>query len=177
MDYDITLREATAEDAANLLRLVTELNQETPYILVNNQALQLTAGEMAEEIEFLHHLPKQLILVAATHNRLIGVATVSTSSDNSINHIGEIGISIKKDFWGLGLGTALLTEVLDWAAQTYDLKRLEIKVQERNTRAIKLYQKLGFQTEGIIRLGVKSADNQLENVVLMSRLINQKTTT
>ncbi|AQP53632.1 hypothetical protein CBF34_00790 [Vagococcus penaei] len=169
-EYTIILREAVPSDAQEVLTLVTELNQETPYLLVNRQALTLTKEDMATEIEQIYHLPNQLILLALDNNRPIGIATVTTDSDPAISHIGEIGISIKQDFWGIGLGTAMITELIDWVEHYQKIKRLEIKVQNRNQRAIALYQKLGFETEGTIRAGIKIEHDEFCDVLLMSRL-------
>jgi RimJ/RimL family protein N-acetyltransferase len=91
--------------------------------------------------------------------------------DLPLKHIGEIGISILKEYWGYGLGTVMLEEIIAWAKEAGVIKRLEIKVQERNTRALNLYEKVDFETEGIIRRGFLSEDNEYLDIVLMSYLV------
>jgi RimJ/RimL family protein N-acetyltransferase len=49
--------------------------------------------------------------------------------------------------WGRGIGSALLSEVLRWAP-TVGLSRLELYVMNNNERAIRLYERLGFEVEG-----------------------------
>lgn len=65
----------------------------------------------------------------------------------------------------------MLEEIIAWAKEAGVIKRLEIKVQERNTRALKLYEKVNFETEGIIRRGYLSEDNEYLDIVLMSYLV------
>ena len=64
-----------------------------------------------------------------------------------------------------------LEEIILWAKEANRIKRLEIKVQARNERALHLYQKMAFETEGIIRRGFLSEDNEYLDIVLMSYLL------
>lgn len=168
---DITLREATPKDAKELLRVMNILDKETPFLLVNQHSLNLKEEAMAQQIDFLYEQENQLILLAFNHDELIGVATVMGETDLPLRHIGEIGISILKEYWGYGLGTVMLEEIIDWAIEGQQIKRLEIKVQERNNRAVHLYQKLNFETEGIIRCGFLSENNDYLDIILMSLIL------
>ncbi len=170
-ELSITLREATPNDAKELLSVMNTLDKETPFLLVNQQSLKLNPEAMAEQIDFIYEEDNQLILLAYNHNELIGVATVMAELDEPLRHIGEIGISILKEYWGYGLGTVMLEEIIAWAKETGAIKRLEIKVQERNERAVNLYQKVNFETEGIIRRGFLSEENEYLDIILMSYLL------
>lgn len=167
----ITLREAIPKDAEELLEVMNTLDKETPYLLVNQQSLKLRPTDMADQIDYIYEQDNQLILLAYNHDELIGVATVMGEMDQPLKHIGEIGISILQEYWGYGLGTIMLEEIIFWAQEAKVIKRLEIKVQERNSRALHLYQKLGFETEGIIRRGFLSEDNEYLDIRLMSYLL------
>jgi RimJ/RimL family protein N-acetyltransferase len=48
---------------------------------------------------------------------------------------------------GRGIGAGLLKQAMDWAA-AHGLHRLELTVMARNTRAIALYERMGFTVEG-----------------------------
>lgn len=170
-ELDITLREATPNDAAQLLAIMNILNKETPFLLVNQQSLTLEPNEMAKQIDFIYEQENQLILLAFNHEELIGVATVMGEMDAPLRHIGEIGISILKDYWDFGLGSIMLEEIILWAREHQIIRRLEIKVQERNKRAIHLYQKMDFEIEGVIRSGFLSEENEFLDIILMSLIL------
>ena len=57
-------------------------------------------------------------------------------------------MGVHKDYRGQGIGTRLLGATLD-AAEKYGLERVELEVYTSNTRAIRLYEKRGFITEGV----------------------------
>ncbi|MGO3732618.1 MAG: GNAT family N-acetyltransferase [Vagococcus sp.] len=170
-DVDITLREAVPTDASILLDAIKQLNTETPFLLVSQQALNMSSDTMAHEIDYLFNAPGHMVLLAFDKETIIGVATITSEPDRPLQHIGEVGISVNKHYWGLGLGTLMLEELVTWAESTNLIKRLEIKVQKRNTRAISLYEKVGFELEGTIRRGFLSENNDFLDVLLLSKLL------
>jgi len=65
------------------------------------------------------------------------------------NRFGEAGIMIgEKEFHNQGYGTEAMELLLEYAFNTVNLNRIELNVYDYNTRAIKLYKKLGFTEEG-----------------------------
>lgn len=66
-------------------------------------------------------------------------------------HVMSLGISVHPDGQGQGLGWALMTALLDYADRWAQVLRIELHVYADNERAIRLYQSLGFETEGRLR--------------------------
>lgn len=170
-ELNITLREAVPSDAKDLIETMTFLNQETPYLVVSSSALNMSPETMASEIDYIYNQPNQFILLAFNHDEIIGVATIVAEETTMFQHVGELGITIKKDYWGLGLGSVMIDEIISLCAEHGIIKRIEINVQLRNSRAIHLYEKMGFIKEGIKKWAFCSEDNTLLDVVLMSKLL------
>lgn len=57
----------------------------------------------------------------------------------------------EKSYWGQGLGQKIMEQLLDWGFEGMNLNRLYLQVFSYNTRAIALYEKMGFQREGTLR--------------------------
>lgn len=66
-------------------------------------------------------------------------------------HVGALGMMVHPDYQGRGVGMALMRAALDLADNWLQLTRLELEVYTDNTRAISLYQKVGFEIEGTKR--------------------------
>ncbi|MDY1544322.1 GNAT family N-acetyltransferase [Lactiplantibacillus pentosus] len=140
----VDVRPAEVTDAAQLLALLAQLGRESNTFTVDDGIEELSETDEAEQIERISGTTTNVIFVAALGDRLIGVSTVQASTDFSAAQ-GEVGVAVLKEFWGMGLGTALVEEILDWARNYSSLERLVLTVQLRNTRAAKLYQYLGFE--------------------------------
>ncbi len=167
----LTIREATPEDAEELLRMMQIVGKETDYLVMDEKGMGLTPAALAIEIDYLRESMNNLLLVAIMDEAIIGTVSVKAAEQYRISHVGEIGISVLKAYWGMGLGTMLLEEALFWARENGVLFRLELDVQARNDRAVHLYKKLGFQIEATMKRGARKDNGEFLDVYRMSLLI------
>ena len=126
------------------------------------------------EIFLERHLESvnEICLVVRVGKELAGVLNVSSTRSPQTNHIGDIFIAVQEKYWGYGLGSLLMEVALDWACHTPVIRRLELTVQARNSRAVHLYEKFGFKIEATKERGAKTKDGEFLDVYLMSRLID-----
>lgn len=80
-------------------------------------------------------------------------------------HCGTLGMGLLPTHRGRGLGLAILTRALA-VCRTSGFTRVELTVNESNSRAIALYKKVGFQKEGLLRNDI-SIDGRYGNTVVM----------
>ncbi|EOH80858.1 GNAT family N-acetyltransferase [Enterococcus malodoratus] len=171
-EVEITLREAIPDDAGNLLQASRQIAEETDFLIMDEAGLGLNEEMLSLQLADLYESENNLLLLAFANERIIGMASVKAAPEYTVSHIGEIGVSVLKEFWGMGLGTALLDEVIYWSENNSPLRRLELTVQKRNERAIHLYQKFDFITEAEMERGARDVQGEFLNVLLMSKLIN-----
>ena len=68
------------------------------------------------------------------------------------NRSGEVGLLIgARDYWGHGYGTDAMQTLVAWGFYTLNLNRVSLRVFEDNRRAIRCFEKVGFQVEGRLR--------------------------
>lgn len=68
------------------------------------------------------------------------------------NANAEVGIVIgEKEYWNKGVGSETMMLLLKVAFEILNLHRIWLRVYEDNQRAIRCYQKIGFQQEGRFR--------------------------
>lgn len=85
---------------------------------------------------------------------------------------GEAIVSIalgEPEYWGKGLGTEAMRMILRYAFTELNLHRVTLWVFGYNQRAIRSYEKAGFQKEGVVRELV-SRDGQRHDVHIMGIL-------
>lgn len=89
-------------------------------------------------------------LVAVIDSRVIGSADLDRF-ERRRTHAGSIGVSVHDAYVGRGAGTALVRAIVDQADRWLNLKRLELTVWADNGPAIRLYERFGFEREGLHR--------------------------
>jgi RimJ/RimL family protein N-acetyltransferase len=109
--------------------------------------------------------------VALDGERVIGWCDVSSLQRDIYAHAGVLGMGIVDGYRGQGIGEVLLRVTLD-AAKARGLTRVELTVREHNLRAKRLYEKTGFQFEGVKRRGVR-VDGQYEDLICMALLFDE----
>lgn len=168
-EQEVIVEEAQLSDAKALVDLLSQASQETDFVVAETI---LSQEDM--EIFLERHLESvnEICLVVRVGKELAGVLNVSSTSSPQTNHIGDIFIAVQEKYWGYGLGSLLMEVALDWAYHTPVIRRLELTVQDRNSRAVHLYEKFGFKIEATKERGAKTKDGEFLDVYLMSRLID-----
>ena len=90
-------------------------------------------------------------LVACVGGEVVGNLGLEALNRPRLRHVGRIGMAVRDDWQGRGVGTALMRAALDLADNWLDLSRIELTVYTDNAAAIALYEKFGFEVEGTHR--------------------------
>jgi putative acetyltransferase len=109
-------------------------------------------------------------LVAVVADKVVGHLGIDTFPNKPRRrHAGTFGISVHDDWQGKGIGGALMKACVDMADKWLNLERLELEVYADNEVAISLYERFGFEREGILR---KHAfrDGVYVDSIMMARL-------
>jgi RimJ/RimL family protein N-acetyltransferase len=107
-------------------------------------------------------------LVAVTAGEVVGWCDITAKDRPVYAQTGVLGMGLLPPFRGQGLGRDLMQRTLA-AAKTFGFHRVELTVREHNARAIALYEKIGFKTEGVQREAVH-VDGVYEDLILMAVL-------
>lgn len=85
-------------------------------------------------------------------------------------HFSEVGLSIgDRNYWGRGYGTEAMRLLLGYGFYELNLHRIELRVYSYNQRAIRSYEKIGFQHEVTERQSLYR-DGQYHDVLVMGLL-------
>src|SRR5579864_8258632 len=149
------IREVQPSDAEDIIALL-----KTSFAEPGNNLLT-EAGEFSMTIEQeVTFLTEQSLrtdwvgYVAVTREkpaRVIGLVTAEGRQRRAIRHRASIGITIAQAWRGQGIGKALMRQIIKWAKETEGITRLELEVLARNEVAVHLYERLGFEREGVVR--------------------------
>ena len=143
---DITVRHTEPEDFEALRRIFNG-----PRATAGTLQLPLPSAEMWRR-RLSEPQEGMFSLVASVDGEVVGEISLHTSPTRwRMRHVGSIGMAVRDDWQGKGVGTALMEPVLDLADNWLNLTRIELRVYVDNTPAIALYEKFGFEVEGTHR--------------------------
>ncbi|GMQ55822.1 GNAT family protein [Vallitalea sediminicola] len=85
------------------------------------------------------HNEKDTYVIYNQKKQLIGNCCFNFDEDSI-----TFGVQMRPDMTGKGLGTEIVTQILDFGRERYHFKEIELLVAKFNKRAIRIYEKLGF---------------------------------
>jgi len=145
---NFTIEKARPSDAAEILAYLRKVGSETDNLSFGAEGIQNTVEEEAAFITSVNNSSKDVMYLAKSGGRILGIASLSTSSRERLRHRSELGISVLKEAWGRGIGNALMLKIIDFARNTAGADIIHLTVRSDNKRAIRLYEKHGFKKTG-----------------------------
>ena len=142
----LTIRLAEPDDCAALYEMFTH-----PKLYANTMQLPYPSVErwrqrLAEPGEGGYNL------VAVVGGKVVGMLSLHTfPARPRRHHAAALGMSVHADWQGKGVGTALMRAGVDLADNWLGLTRLELEVYTDNEAAVRLYERFGFEREGLLR--------------------------
>lgn len=145
----MTIRAARPDDAEQIIAHVQRLAEEPGNNLpMAPGEFQVTVEEERQLLTDYAAADNCIYLVAEVDGRIVGILNCKGGKRQATRHSASFGISIARDGRNQGVGTALMSFLLDWAKTTGIISRLELEVYAHNATAIHLYRKFGFIEEG-----------------------------
>ena len=110
-------------------------------------------------------------LIACAEEEVVGQLGLHTFPNRPRRrHVAQIGMAVRDDWQGKGVGSALMQAAIDLAENWLQITRLELEVYTDNQAGIHLYQKFGFEIEGTLRQ-YAFRDGEYVDAYSMARLL------
>lgn len=143
---EITVRHAEPGDYEALHRIVSGPKASAGTLQLPLQSAEAWRRRLADPPDGLFSL------VACVEGEVVGNLGLETYPNRPrVRHVGSVGMSVRDDWQGKGVGSALLGAALDLADRWLNLSRIELTVYTDNAAGIALYEKFGFEVEGTHR--------------------------
>lgn len=163
----LILRNAAGADAKDYIEYFNTAHSETDYLTTYPDESQHDIGIMAARLEEARVSKSDVEICAFVDGRLVGSAGINmVKNRDKTRHRAEFGISIIKDYWGLGIGNELTKACIE-AAEDAGYLQLELDVVSENESAISLYRKFGFVEYGRNPKAFRTRQGQWQELVLM----------
>ena len=162
---EVTIRRADPGDAQALTDLARAVGSEPEGWLLTTNGWRSAANER-RYLRALRRYPDAAVLVAEADGELVGRLSVARDRHPSSAHVADLGLMVAKGYRRRGVGRALLEGAVAWAAEA-GVTKLELHVFPWNKPAIRLYERFGFEREGVRRRHYRR-DGEYVDAILMA---------
>ncbi|WP_155590588.1 GNAT family N-acetyltransferase [Lysinibacillus cavernae] len=165
IDQDLSLRTITLEDAETVFALTDAsreyLKEWLPWLDYTKDVVDTRT--YIESCINGHEANSSLSLVILFKNEIVGIA--GFNSINANNKIGTIGYWLSAGAQGHGIMTKTVKALLQYAFETLQLHKVEIRAAEGNHKSRAIPERLGLVNEGTIRASEWLYDHYVDHVV------------
>ena len=164
---ELLVRNAVASDARVLRETMQRTHAQTDYLLSYPDEQSADDEQEACSLVETERSDNEVELVAVVDGKIVGSAGITAvGSRRKVAHRARFGISILKEYWGMGIGRMLTDASIDCARQAC-YAQLELEVVADNERAVSLYRCVGFEEYGRNPRGYRSAAAGYQELVHM----------
>ena len=161
------LRNGDAADGLTVYEVFNATHAETDYLLSYPDENSFDPEQEAQFLQEKTNSPDEIEIIAIVDGIVAGTAGIGiVGRKHKLKHRAELGISVLKEYWGLGLGKAL-SEACIQCAKEAGYTQLELNVVAENEAAIALYKSLGFVEYGRNPKGFNSRISGYQELVYM----------
>ena len=101
-------------------------------------------------------------------NEVVGWCDIDRGQIEGTRHVGRLGMGLLAAYRRQGIGRRLAVAAIT-AARASGVERIELEVFASNTGAIRLYERLGFEHEGV-RRAARRIDGVTDDNIFMALL-------
>ena len=161
------LRNGEERDGQAALDNFILTHEQTDYLLTYPDENTMTAEQEGQFLQRKTDSEAEVEILAEVDGIVAGLAGIETvGGRDKIRHRAEVGISIDRKYWNLGIGTALMNACIDCAREA-GYEQLELSVVAENETAITMYKKAGYREYGRNPRGFKSRSGGYQELVHM----------
>jgi ribosomal protein S18 acetylase RimI-like enzyme len=108
--------------------------------------------------------------VADDGKKVVGFCIIRKSAvpDTESSHVGLLSVNVKKGLRGKGIGTLLMRRALSRARSKFEI--VELHVLATNTKAIRLYKRMGFRQWGRAPGFAKRGKRRMDVIYMQKKL-------
>ncbi len=140
-------RSPTRNDAEAMIRYLQTTCAETNFLTREPEEAVISIEKEEHFLESICNSDHDLMIACEVGGKIVGNCNLNRYSKKRMHHRASVGIAICKEYWGLGIGNCMFSELIR-ISKEQGIKQLELEVIEGNARAIRLYKKFGFYVVG-----------------------------
>lgn len=168
------IRSPRYEDIEGMLEYLYVTSGETEFLLrYPEECVKYTPEGEKALFDRMNAADNETMIVCLVDGVIAGNCQVTWKKSIKMRHRADVAIALKREFWGLGIGTRLFEEMIRIAEANENILQMELEFIEGNSRARALYEKMGFRITGMRPNAIRLKDGTLLNEYTMIRPVKR----
>lgn len=168
----LTLTSPKVDNAQEMADYYTTIVAQTRFISSDIMDSKATKESQQGWIEGTLHDEQSLVILAQIDGKIVGLGNVNPKRNNKVRyrHVCLVGVSVLKEYWGLGIASAIMKGLIEFAKKAR-FEQIELDVVSTNESAVHLYKKFGFIEEGRLTHAMKYTDGTYADFIIMQKFL------
>ena len=165
------LKPTSPEYAAEMIEYMKKTAGETEFVLRYPDEVNYTIENERNLLAGILENPHSIMMVAIVDGKVAGNGSVNGIGDKrKILHRCSLAIALYKEYWGLGIGSAMIGYMSELAGKI-GWKQMDLEVVAENERAINVYKKCGFIETGRRHNALQRENGAFFDEILMYKIL------
>lgn len=161
------------KDAAELVQYLHDTAADTPFVLRCPEEVSMTVAGEERFLEAVTDSAGDCMILCEVDGCIAGNCHLQFNGRIKTRHRCEVAIALRKEFWGLGIGTAMFEAMTALAQEREGVTVMELEFIEGNARARGLYEKMGFRIVGWHPEAIRQKDGTMLALYLMQKKLEK----
>ena len=169
------LKTPCIEDAEKMLNYIKQSCGETDFLARYPEEWDGMTVESEEHwVNNIRNSQNTLAIACYINDEIAGNCEISFRGGIKTSHRATVAIAILKEYWNLGIGSAMFKELILAAENRTEIQIIELEFIEGNDLAKALYEKYGFKIVGERPNAFKLKDGRLLKEYFMQKDLRKK---
>lgn len=157
-------------DAAEMVEYLRTVCGETEYLARYPEEIRYSVEGEEKFLQSILDSSDSFMIVCTVDGRVAGNCQLVRKDGLKTRHRASVMLALLQEFCGLGIGSAMFSE-MELAAKELGISQLELEMIEGNTRAMALYQKMGFTVMAEHPDAIRLKDGSSRKAIFMRKVI------
>lgn len=164
------LKNPEEQDAQGLIDYLVKSSGETDFVIrYPEECERYTLESEIKLIAEMKESENDAFLTCTVDGKVAGNCHLMMNDRMKMHHRAFVAIALLQEFWNLGIGSFMFSEMLRIAKERGDIEQVELEVVDGNERGIALYKKMGFVEYGRRPNAMHTKDGRSLDEILMMR--------
>lgn len=162
----LDLQRATVKDAADVVEFLKLVSTESENLLFSDGEFKMTVEDEEKFLAAKDNSGTSASFIGRIDGEVVCFGNINSDFRKRIAHIGDVSLAVKKKYWGIGIGSAVMQTIVGFAKANGVTEILHLGVREGNKAGYALYKKFGFEEIGRYKNYFKIGENYYDEILM-----------